>query len=130
MSDTEGAVLDTDAMMGIIPGAKGNGKCVQLTGVTGHTTSAEVGDVFYPILTESKKQYAFATRGTTLVLTDTKDKIISLTVVLKAGFKVDFAVGTSDDPNFGGYLITPTDSRVVLVFENNLWRVPLWAPPM
>jgi hypothetical protein len=63
-------------------------------------------------------------------LTDTKDKIISLDVLLKADFKVDFAAGTSDDPNFGGYLITPTGSRVVLVFENNLWRVPLWAPPM
>jgi hypothetical protein len=41
---------------------------------------------------------------------------------------VEFAAGTSDDPNFGGYLITPTGSRVALVFENNLWRVPLWAP--
>jgi hypothetical protein len=130
MPDTEGAVLDSGAMMGIIPGAKGNGKCVQLTGVTGHTTSAEVVDVVYPILTESKKPYAFATRGTTLVLTDTKDKIISLAVLMKAGFKVEFAAGTSDDPNFGGYLITPTGSRVALVFENNLWRVPLWAPPM
>ena len=101
-----------------------------LTGVTGHTTSAEVADVVYPILTESKKPYAFATRGTTLVLTDTKDKIISLAVLLKAGFKVEFAADTSDDPNFGGYLITPTGSRVALVFENNLWRVPLWAPPI
>ena len=130
MPDTEGAVLDSGAMMGIIPGAKGNGKCVQLTGVTGHTTAAEVADVVYPILTESKKPYAFATRGTTLVLTDTKDKIISLAVLLKAGFKVDFAAGTSDDLNFGGYLITPTGSRVALIFENNLWRVPLWAPPI
>ncbi len=72
--------------MGIIPGAQGNDKCVQLTGVTGHTTSAEV---------------VFATRGATLVLTDTKDKIISLTVLLKGDFKVEFAAGTSDDPNFG-----------------------------
>jgi hypothetical protein len=84
----------------------------------------------YPILTESKKPYAFATRGTTLVLIDARDKIISLTVLLKAGFKVEFAVGTSDDPNFGGYLIAPTGSRVPLVLENNLWRVPLWAPPI
>ncbi len=91
MPDTEGAVLDSGAMMGIIPGAKGNGKCVQLTGVTGHTTSAKVADVVYPILTESKNPYAFATRGTTLVLTDTKDKIISLAVLMKAGFKVEFA---------------------------------------
>jgi hypothetical protein len=59
------------------------------------------------------------------VLTDTKDKIISLAVLLKAGFKVDFAVGSSDDPNFGGYLITTTVSRTTCVFENNLWRVPL-----
>ncbi len=43
---------------------------------------------------------------------------------------MEFAAGTSDDLNFGGYLITPTGSRVVLVFENNLWRVPLWAPPI
>ena len=103
---------------------------IQLTGVTGHTTSAEVADVVYPILTESRKPYAFATRGTTLVLTDTKDKIISLAVLLKAGFKVDFADGTSDDLNFGGYLITPTGSRLALIFETNLWRVPLWAPPI
>ena len=49
-----------------------------------------------------KKPYAFATRDTTLVLTDIKDKIISLTVLLKDCF----------------------------VFENNLWRVPLWTVPI
>ncbi len=54
MTDTEGVVLDSGVMMGILPGVKGNGKCVQLTGVTGHTTSAEVADVVYPILTKSK----------------------------------------------------------------------------
>jgi hypothetical protein len=43
---------------------------------------------------------------------------------------VQFAAGTSDDPKFGGYLITPSGSRVTLVAENNLWRVPLWAPPI
>jgi hypothetical protein len=96
----------------------------------GHTSSTEVADVVYPILTESKKTYAFATRDTTLVLTDTKDKIISLTVLLKHGFIVEFVTGTSDDPNFGGYLITPADSRVALYSKTNLWRVPLWAPPI
>ncbi len=43
---------------------------------------------------------------------------------------MEFAAGTSDDPNFGGYLIAPAGSRVTLVFENNFWRVPLWAPPI
>jgi hypothetical protein len=87
MTDTEGVVLDSDVMMGIIPGAQDNVKYVQLTGVTGHTTSLEVADVVYPILTESKNPYEFATRDTTLVLSDTKDKMISLPVLLKADFK-------------------------------------------
>jgi hypothetical protein len=77
-----------------------------------------------------KSHMCFQLRGTTLVLSDTKDKIISLTVLLKDDFKVEFETGTSDEPNFGGYLITPAGSRVSLVFENNLWRVPLWAPPI
>ena len=42
---------------------------------------------------------------------------------------MEFAAGTSDDSNLGGYLITPAGSRVALVFENNLWRFPLWVPP-
>jgi hypothetical protein len=46
-----------------------------------------------------------------LVLSDTKDKVISLTVLLKVGFKVEFETGTSDDPNFGGYLIKPAGSH-------------------
>jgi hypothetical protein len=47
--DTEGVVLDSDTMMVIIPGDQENGKYVQLTGATGHTTSSEVTDVVYPI---------------------------------------------------------------------------------
>ena len=42
-----------------------------------------------------------------------------LVVLLKAGFKVDFATGSDNDPTFGGYLITPAGSRTTLVFENN-----------
>jgi hypothetical protein len=102
---------------------------IQLTDVTGHTTSVEVTDDAYPILTESKNPYAFATRDTTLVLSDTKDKIISLTVLLKADFKVEFASGTSDELNFGGYLMIPAGSHTALVFEDNLWRVPPWNLP-
>jgi hypothetical protein len=81
-------------------------------------------DIVYPILIQSKNPYVFATRDTTLVLSDTKDKIISLTVLLKSTFKVEFTTDTSDDPNTGGYLITPACSLVVLVFENNLFRGP------
>jgi hypothetical protein len=54
-----------------------------------------------------------------------KDNILSLAVLLQSGFKVDFAIGTVDDPRVGGVLTTPTGSRATLLFENNLWRVPM-----
>ena len=42
-----------------------------------------------------------------------KDNIISLAVLLKANFKVDFAVGRADDSCFDGILHTP------------MWRPPV-----
>ena len=76
-------MVDSGAMMDIVKGIKGEGKCVQLTGVTGHSKSSEITDVVFPILTKSKTSYAYATCGTTLTLTDTKDTILSLVVLLK-----------------------------------------------
>ncbi len=73
----------------------------------------------------SKKPYVLATKGTTLVLDKSKDNILSLAVLVQSGFKVDFAIGTVDDPSFGGVLTTPTGARATLLFENNLWRVPM-----
>ena len=121
--DTEGVVVDSGDMMDIVKGINGEGKCVQLTGATGHIKSAEITDVVFPILTKSKTSYAYATCDTTLTLTDTKDTILSLAVLLKTGFKVDFATDSDNDPTFGGYLITSAGSHATLVFENNLWRV-------
>jgi len=37
--------------------------------------------------------------GSTLLIERTKDTILSLAVLLKAKFKVDFAVGTEEDPS-------------------------------
>ena len=74
-----------------------------------------------------KRYRSDTSRDTTLVLEDTRENMLSLVVPLKAGFKVNFATCKSDDPTFGGYLITPNASHTTLVFENNLWRVVLWS---
>jgi hypothetical protein len=66
-------------------------------------------------------KYELVAKGTTLVLDKTKDNILSLAVLLQSGFKVDFAIGTVDDPSFGGVLTTPTGDRTTLLFENNLF---------
>ena len=55
----------------------------QLSGVRGHTKSTEITDVVCPILTKSKTPYFYATCDMTLTLTDTKDTILSLAVLLK-----------------------------------------------
>ena len=44
--------------------------------------------------------------GSTLLVEKTKDNILSLVVLLKTGFKVDFAVGSADDSCFGRTLYT------------------------
>ena len=56
--------------------------------------SAEITDVVFPILTQTTKPYTLSTKGTTLVLEKSKDNILSLAALYKAGFNVTFAVGT------------------------------------
>ncbi len=89
--------------------------------------------VTFPVLTATKELYVIDTTnsqpGSTLLVEKTKDNILSLTVLLKAGFKVDFAVGTADDSCFAGTLYTPEGILIQLVFYDNLWNIPMWRPP-
>ena len=49
---------------------------------------------------------------------------------LKAKVKVDFAVGTEEDPSCGGTLRTPEGHTINLMFRDNLCHVPMWRPPI
>ena len=68
--------------------------------------------------------------GSTLLVEKTKDNILSLEVLLKTGFKVDFAVGSVDDSSFDGTLYTPEGILIQLVFHDNLWHIPMCRPPV
>jgi hypothetical protein len=61
---------------------------VNILGVTGDTTSAQVADVVFSIKTKVKKPYILSTKGTTLVLDKTKDNILSLDLLLQSGSRL------------------------------------------
>ena len=101
---------------------------------TGAGVDAELADVIFPVRTATDELYAIDTTGSqagsTLLVERTKDTILSLAVLLKANFKVDFAVGTKEDPSFGGTLRTPEGHTINLMFRDNLWHVPMWRTPL
>ena len=119
--DTTASILDSGAMASIIQGTQGTGSRVQLVGVTGDKIQAEIADVTFPVLTATNELYVIDTTnsqpGSTLLVEKTKDNILSLTVLLKAGFKVDFAVGSADDSCFGGILYTSEGILIHLVLS-------------
>jgi hypothetical protein len=99
--DTTEFILDIGAMAPIIKDTQGTGSRVRLVGVT-DGVDAELADVIFPVHTTTDELDAIDTtgsqEGSTLLVERTKDTILSLTVLLKAKFKVDFAVLLSSRP--------------------------------
>ena len=126
---TPGTVLDSGAQVNILEGTLGSGTRIQLTGITGAATEAERADAMFPVIAADGSRHAISIRGKNIVATRTTDNILSLAVLLKAGYKVNFRVGTDIDPTDGGDLYTPKGKRIALVFAGNLWRLPMWSSP-
>jgi hypothetical protein len=91
---TPGTVLDSGAQVNILEGTLGSGTRIQLTGITGATTETERADAMFPVLAADGSRHAISIRGKNIVATRTTDNILSLAVLLKAGYKVEFRVGT------------------------------------
>ena len=51
----------------------------------------------FPVLAADGSRHAISTRGKNIVTTRTTDNILSLAVLLKAGYKVELRVGTDLD---------------------------------
>jgi hypothetical protein len=126
---TPGTVLDSGAQVNILEGTLGSGTRIQLTGITGATTEAQRADAVFPVLAADGSRHAISIRDMNIVATRTTDNILSLAVLLKAGYKVKFRVGTDLDPTDGGDLYTPKGKRIALVFSGNLWRLPICSSP-
>ncbi len=83
----------------------------------------------FPVIAADGSRHAISIRGKNIVATRTTDNIPSLAVLLKAGYKVNFRVGTDLDPMDAGDLYTPKGKRIALVFAGNLLRLPMWSSP-
>ena len=110
-------------------GAHGKGQRILLKGTTGDTVNAECVDVAFPVTTVEGKHYAIFMRNQTLVVDKETETLLSVAVLLKAGFDVKFVTGNKKDHTFGGYLVTPDGQKIRMIFGDNLWRLPMWSDP-
>jgi hypothetical protein len=111
----------------VCQGARGKGQPILLKGITGDTVNAEGADIAFPVTTIEGKRYAIFMRNQTLVVDKETETLLSVAVLLKAGFDVKFVTCTKKDPTFGGYLVTPDGQKIRMIFGNNLWRLPTWS---
>jgi hypothetical protein len=91
---TPGTVLDSGAQGNILEGALGSGTGIQLTGITGAKTEAETADAVSSLIAADGSRHAILIRGKNFVAARATDNILSLAVLLQAGYKVNFRVGT------------------------------------
>mgnify|MGYP007046309655 FL=1 len=123
--------VDTAAQLHVCgqKGARGKGARILLKGITGDTVDAERADVVFPVTTTEDKRYAIFMQNQALVVNKETETLLSVAVLLKAGFDVKFVTGTKKDPTFGGYLVTPDGQKIRMTFGDNLWRLPMWSDP-
>ena len=124
--------VDTGAQLHVYghKGARGQGERILLKGITGDTVHAERADVVFPVKTTAGTRYAIFMRNQTLAVDKETETLLSVAVLLKSGFKVQFVAGTPKNPTFGGYLVTPDGQQVRMTFEDNLWKLPMWSQPV
>jgi hypothetical protein len=123
-------IVDTAAQLHVCKGARGKGERILLKGITGDTVNADRTDEVFPVTTIEGKRYAIFIRNQTLVVDKETETLLSVAVLLKAGFDVKFVTGTKTDPTFGGYLVTPDGQKIRMIFGDNLWRLPMWSDPV
>ena len=104
-------------------------KQVRLGGVSGQSTQAQSACVGLPICIDGDMHLLRLNKGA-LYASEARQTILSLALLMKAGFKPHLSVGTAADPHFGGTLESPDGKRIVLHFERDLWHLPLWTKPV
>jgi hypothetical protein len=122
--------VDTAAQLHVCEGARGKGERILLKGITGDTVNADRADLVFPVTTIEGKRYAIFMRNQTLVVDKETETLLSVAVLLKAGFDVKFVTGTKRDPSFGGYLVTTDGQKIRMIFGDNLWRLPMCSDPV
>ena len=130
------ATVDSASMLNVcgIRGPLGKGARFSLLGVTGDTVDAEKTNVTFPVKMGNNKTYNIQLPDQSLVVdrqtTPDVPTLLSLAVLLKSGFEVTFAVGSKRDPTYGGQLVAPDGQVARMIFEDNMWKLPLSSAPV
>ena len=102
-------------------------KRYSLTGINGTATPAQGTTNGFPTVTD-KGVSILLTTPDSIIAKGANENLIGLAQLYKSGHRVAFATGRAGDPEFGGYLHTADGHRVPLLFKDNLWRLPIFAP--
>ena len=117
---TPGTVLDSGAQVNILEGTLGSGTRIQLTGITGATIEAERADAVFPVIAADGSRHVISIRGKNIVATRTTDNILSLAVLLKAGYKVSFRVSLTESRTLTPRMeVTCTRQRVSVLLSHS-----------
>ena len=100
----------------------------KLVGVQGPSSLAQCAQLGLPVCIKGDWFLLKLSSGG-LYASQAKENIVSLALLMKAGFVPDLKVGTDADPHDGGTLTSPCGRVIKLHFEHNLWRLPLWTVP-
>eukprot|EP00961_Rhodomonas_salina_P252349 3411052-Rhodomonas_salina.1 len=63
-----------------------------------------------------------------LLVEDASENLLSLAQLLLNSYSVDFQISSATDKQFGCVITTPKGQKITMVFSDNLWLLPLWAP--
>ena len=127
----KGPCLDSGAQVAVTPRGdlvvRYKDKTVYLQPVHGKAVATQAAEIGFPTTTEDGSRWTLHLKEGAVHAAEAKEDLLSLALLLKAGYDVRLAVGTSEDPHFGGHLYTPCGKRIKLLFIDDLWRLP--PPP-
>eukprot|EP00961_Rhodomonas_salina_P250007 3379195-Rhodomonas_salina.1 len=103
------------------------GRKLKLQGVTGDSdvSYAEEVEIRIDAPTTDGSTYTFRPTGQSMYTRASSDNILSHALLKQQGYQIDFAEGIKGGPTFGGTIVAPDGSTIRMVFDNNMYRLPL-----
>jgi hypothetical protein len=102
---------------------------VQVTGAHGGSAPATPAVLGLRTVSSTGTPLLLEVPGRAYYMEGVNDTILALAPIKKAGHRVKLKTGTEFNPEDGGYIKLTSGERIDLVFENDLWRLPLFAAP-
>ena len=127
----EGPCVDSATQSGVTNSERSiislDGVSYRLTGIEGTATTAKGCSIGFTTVADDGTPLLFSTPNS-LYSPTARENLLSLAQILQAGHRVQFKTGLPHDPQYGGYIQTKQGQRITLIFRDNLWRLPIWAP--